>query len=417
MEGVSADIAIIGGGIVGLSSALELMERGRSVVIIDPDEAQGRASFGNAGVLSRGSIFPVAGPNMLGKLPGYALGRDIAVRVRLGALPEFSGWLSRFLRAANEGAWTRAADALNPLVSASLARHLALAERTGASSLIRRNGYLRLYREARALIASGRERAVLSQHGVRFEVIDEAGIRELEPHLAPRFVAGLLFTEAASVESPGELVDAYRAHFIERGGRLISGLAQGLDEEEDSVRLSTSAGPVSASKAVLSAGAWSARFAKELGYRIPLAAERGYHLHLKPRGNAMLNRPVHDAAGAYVMSPMGDTVRVLSGVELARPDDAPDYTQINRVVSQAKKSLPLAYSPDHQVWMGSRPSTPDGLPVIGFPKHHKRLLFAFGHGHIGFANGPITGQLVAQLLSNEAPTVPIALFSPARFSA
>jgi D-amino-acid dehydrogenase len=417
MGAFSADVVIIGGGIVGLSSALELQERGKSVVIVDPDDARGRASFGNAGVLSRGSIFPVAGPGVLGKLPRYALGRDIAVRVRLAAFPEFAGWLPGFLRSANEAAWRRAAAALNPLVAAGYDRHIALAERVGARAMIKRNGYMRLYRHADGIAASALERDVLSQHGVRVEHLDENAIYDLEPHLARRFKSGLLFADTGSVESPGDLVEAYRTAFAARGGVVVKGHAEELAEGADTVTVRTGADSVTAAIAVLAAGAWSARFARKLGYRIPLAAERGYHLHLRPRGNAVLNRPVFDVVGGYVMSPMGGTVRVLSGVELARPDDTPDLRQIETVVADACRSMPLDPLPDHSVWMGSRPSTPDGLPVIGFAARHQRLLFAFGHGHIGFANGPITGQIVAQLIGGETPAVPIAAFSPQRFGA
>jgi D-amino-acid dehydrogenase len=128
-----------------------------------------------------------------------------------------------------------------------------------------------------------------------------------------------------------------------------------------------------------------------------------------------LSRPVFDVAGGYVMSPMQGTIRVLSGVELGRPDDPPNHAQIDAVVADARQSLPLDPSPAHKVWMGSRPSTPDGLPVIGAAPRHPRVFLAFGHGHIGFANGPVTGLAVAQLITGEAPAFPLAPFSPARF--
>jgi len=417
MSEYKADVVVIGGGIVGLSTALELQARGKTVAIIDPGEARGRASFGNAGVLSRGSIFPVAGPGVIGKLPGYLGGKDIAVRVRLSALPEFAPWLPRFLLSANETSWRKAAAALNPMVAAGMDRHLALADMVGARHMIKRNGYLRLYRHDNGVGTSATERAVLSEHGVRIEALDAAAIRDLEPHLAHRFKSGLHFVDTGSVESPGELVAAYERAFLARGGIALRGQAQSLSETPDAVRVTTAADAMTAETAVLAAGAWSARFARTLGYSIPLAAERGYHLHLKPTGNAVLNRPVFDAAGAYVMSPMGGTVRVLSGVELARPDDSPDLTQIEAVVADAKKTLAMEVSPDHQVWMGSRPSTPDGMPVIGGAARHKRLVFAFGHGHIGFANGPITGQAVAQLITGEPVAIPIGPYAPGRFGA
>ncbi|TKT74671.1 FAD-binding oxidoreductase [Aquamicrobium sp. LC103] len=409
------DIAIIGAGIVGLSTALELVERGRSVVVIDPDDALARASYGNAGVISRGSIFPVAGPGLLAKLPRYAMGRDIAVRIRLTSFPDFAAWLPRFLAAANEPAWRRAASALNPLVAESYSRHMALAERVGARHMIKRNGYLRLYRDQRGAAAAKLERSVLAEHGVRVEELDAGAIIDLEPHLRPRFTSGLFFADSGSVESPGTLVEAYADHLRARGTAFVKAAARSIEQGGDAVTVRAGDETIVAQKVVLSAGTRSAGLARALGCRIPLAAERGYHLHLRPAGNALLNRPVFDAAGGYVMSPMGELVRVLSGVELARPDDPRDERQIRAVVADAQRSLPLADTPGEKIWMGSRPSTPDGLPVIGHPRGNSRLFFAFGHGHIGFSNGPITGLVAAQMLSGETPAIPMAPFSPSRF--
>ncbi|WP_164854899.1 FAD-binding oxidoreductase [Devosia sp. 1566] len=409
------DVVVIGGGIVGLASALELQSRGRLVAIVDPDEPLGRASYGNAGMLSRGSIFPVAGPGVLKKLPGYLSGRDVAVRVRLAALPSLTQWGRRFVAAANETAWRKAATALAPMVALCVDRHVALAERVGARHMIRHNGYLRLYRHEHGVGASALERTVLTEHGVRHQVLSIEEVREAEPHLAPRFGSGLLFTDTASVESPGELVAAYRRAFLADGGRIVRGWADVFQGGEDNVIVHTATGQVSAQYGVLAAGAWSARVAARLGYHIPLAAERGYHLHLKLRGNAGLNRPIFDTAGGYVMSPMDGAIRVLSGVELARPDDTPDYRQIEAVVADAQQSLPLAKDPEQKIWIGSRPSTPDGLPVIGKAARHPRLVFAFGHGHIGFANGPATGRVVAQLIAGEPLDFPIGAFDAARF--
>ncbi|WP_309082913.1 FAD-binding oxidoreductase [Chelativorans sp.] len=417
MDEYSADIAVIGAGIVGLSCALELMERGKSVTVLDSGDPAGRASFGNAGVISRGSIFPVAGPGVLRKLPRYLLGRDIAVRIRLASIASNAAWVASFVRAANETAWRKAAAALDPLVGLAYERHLALAAKVGAGHMIKRNGYLRLYRSKDAPAAARLERAILDEHGVHAELLGGPEVRELEPHLAPRFEAGLLFPESGSVESPGALVDAYARHLLARGGRIVHGTAETIQQHNEGVTVRTATETVRAGLAVIAAGARSGRLAAKLGYRFPLAAERGYHLHLRPRGNAVLNRPVHDAEGAYVMSPMEGLVRILSGVELAAPDDPPDETQLRAVLADARKSLPLEEAPDQKVWVGSRPSTPDGLPVIGFAPRHDRVLFAFGHGHIGLSTGPVTGLIVAQLAAGQRPALPIGPFSPARFGA
>ena len=152
---------------------------------------------------------------------------------------------------------------------------------------------------------------------------------------------------------------------------------------------------------------------RPLGYRFPLAAERAYHRHYRTRAN--LTRPVHDVDGAYALAPCGDEVRLLTGIELARPDDPPSPTQLARVLPEAAGTLALAEPVDAEPWCGSRPSTPDGLPIIGQAPWHPNLFLAFGHGHIGFSTGPITGRILADLIDGAAPPIPISPFAPERF--
>ncbi len=409
------DVVVVGGGIVGLSAALEAQSRGLSVAVIDPGIATGRASYGNAGVLSRGSIFPMAAPGIRARLPRYAMGRDIAVRARLRSLPYLMPWLVRFLLAAEESAWRRAAAALDPMVAQAFDRHVAMADLVGGRHLIRANGWLRLYRSGDAFAGSALEREVLAHHGVRIECLGEDEIRQLEPHLAHRFSHGIFFPDTGSVESPGELVELYRAAAEGRGAAFVESTADAIVETEGGMAVVAGGRRIEGGHVVLAAGARSAILARTLGYRFPLAAERGYHRHFELPEGVELRRPVYDAGGGYVLSPMNGNVRLLTGVELARPDDAPDYTQIEAVEPDARRTLAFTRSIEEKPWMGSRPSTPDGLPVIGRAARHPRLVFAFGHGHIGFANGPATGAIVASLIAGEKPPLPVEAFSPARF--
>lgn len=409
------DVVVVGGGIVGLSVALEAQMRGLTVALIDPGIDEARASYGNAGVLSRGSIFPMAAPGLRARLPRYALGRDVSVRARLRSLPFLLPWLARFVLAAEEGAWRRTAAALNPMVAQAFDRHVAMADVVGARHLIRRNGWLRLYRSEQAFAGSALEREVLAHNGVRTDCLGGDEIRQLEPHLARRFTNGIFFPDTGSVESPGELVELYRLAAEARGAVLVRGIAEGISRLEAGMAVHVGENRVQGSHVVLAAGARSADLARKLGYRFPLAAERGYHRHFDLPAGVELRRPVYDAAGGYVLSPMNGKVRLLSGVELARPDDPADTTQIRAVEPDARQTLRFTAPVEHEPWLGSRPSTPDGLPIIGRAARHPGLIFAFGHGHIGFANGPVTGAIVASLIRNEAPPVAISAFAPQRF--
>jgi D-amino-acid dehydrogenase len=183
--------------------------------------------------------------------------------------------------------------------------------------------------------------------------------------------------------------------------------------------LSWSGGKVRAKTIILAAGVKSAALARQLGYKIPMVAERGYHMHYRLKPGAVLNRPVYDTGGAFVLSPMqlaeGPFVRVLSGVEIARAGDRPTPLQLNKILPDALKTLDLTTPLENEPWCGNRPSMPDGIPVIGLAKRHPNLIFAFGHGHIGLSTGPITGRIVADLLTGATPPFDLAPYRAERF--
>jgi glycine/D-amino acid oxidase-like deaminating enzyme len=409
------DVCVIGGGIVGLSCALAAQARGLRVAVVDPYEPTSRASYGNAGVISRGSIFSVASPLLWKNLTRYALNRDPGLRIRYASLLSQPAWLRAFLACCNEASWRAAASALDPLVAASFDAHVELAALAGAESLLRRNGWLKLYRTQAALAGSSLERAILAEHGVQVEILDGHQLKELEPDIAPRFECAMFFPQTGQVDDPGRLVEMYHRAFQERQGTIVAAMADTLVHDEDSVVVVAGSRSIVARHAVIAAGVSSTQLSTQLGCRIPLAAERGYHRHFRLDDGVALRRPVYDTAGGYVLSPMAGTVRLLSGIEVARPNDPPDHRQIDGLVEDARRTLRLGEAISTDTWMGCRPSMPDGLPVIGRAPSHPHILFAFGHGHIGLATGPVTGRIIADLLTDAPSGIDLAPFSPARF--
>jgi D-amino-acid dehydrogenase len=409
------DIAVIGAGMVGVSCALELAERGLSVTLIDPLDPRGRASFGNAGVISRSSIIPLAGPGVWAKLPGYLMNRDSALRLRYGALPHYLSWGLAFLRRCNADAVREAAAALAPLCAGALPAHMKRAAQLGLEDRIIHRGALKLFRTEEAFAASAGERALLAEHGVMFEVLDSDEITACEPGLTRRFARAMLVPGTSSVNQPGALVEAYATTFTGLGGCILQGKVEALADDGERVTLRWSGGSITARQAILAAGARVDQLLKPLGYRFPLAAERGYHQHFRMAEGRTLNRPIYDAAANCFIAPMGDMVRVTSGVEMARPDDPPNAAQIRAVLPEARGTLALGEPIEAEPWMGSRPSTPDGLPVIGRAARHPNIIFAFGHGHIGLSTGPLTGEIVADIAMQRAPAIPAAPFAAERF--
>lgn len=412
----SWDVVVVGGGIVGLSTALELQSRERKVALIDPDTPRARASFGNEGVISRGSIFTVAGPAIWGKALRYLLNRDSGLRIRYSSFPYFARWLAHFIGYCNEPHWRRSAQALNPFVGAAYDHHVRLAGYVGAAALVKREGYLKLFRQQRTFESTALEREMLSEAGIRVSIVRGAKIRDLEPSLGVSFSHGLFFPDTGCVDSPGRLVELYQQAFCTRGGTLITAQARAIEPGSNEVTVHLhNGGSVRGTHAVVTAGVGSAELIAPLGYRIPFTAERGYHMHFELRPGASLNRPIFDTEMNYGAAQMGNSIRILTGIELARPDDPPNYTQLKLAMQEARDVLPVGAAVRDSEWVGSRPSTADGLPVIGRAPRHPQLLFAFGHGHIGFSTGPVTGRIVAALIVDEPLPVPIARFAIERF--
>jgi len=409
------DVAVIGGGMVGIATALELRDRGLSVTLIDPQDPRGRASFGNAGVISRGSLVPLAGPGVWSKLAAYLLNRDKALRISYRALPSLVPWGLSFLNRCNADAVREAAAALEPLCRASFDTHMRRAVELGVAHRIVRRGWFKLYRTQAAFAGSALERECLAANGVATEILDEADIARAEPALTRRFAKALQVPDTGSVDGPGALVEAYTSAFVARGGRIVTAVVDGIEDDGATVAIGWSGGDLVARQAVIAAGARSDRLLRRLGYRIPFAAERGYHRHFRVQAGANLTRPVYDTGGSYILAPMGDTVRLSTGVELARPEDAPSPVQMGLVLPEARATLSFGEPVEAEPWMGSRPSTPDGLPVIGRLPRHSNVICAFGHGHIGLSTGPITGRVVADIATQRMPEIPIAPFAAERF--
>ena len=415
-DGRPVDVAIIGAGMVGVSIALHVLERGLTVTVFDPGDPTTRASYGNAGAISRGSLFPVASPGVARNLLRYALNRDPGVRIDHARLWRILPWLRRFLKAANADAWRASARALDPFVARAWEEHVRLATAAGARHLLERRGWMKLYRTEEAFAGTALERSILAEHGVQTDMLGPDEVRAAEPALRRPFARALLFPETGHAADPGALLEAYADLARARGARFEAVAIDGLAPDGAGWSLAGAGRSYLTRQVVIAAGAWAGGLMKRLGQGFPMAAERGYHRHFATGDGPALTRTIYDVAGGYVAAPMRQGLRILSGVELA-PRDAPaDPRQLDRCVADARGALNFGPALDAAPWVGSRPSTPDGLPIIGPATGREGLFLAFGHGHIGFSTGPVTGRIVADLLTGRESEIPIAAFGSERFA-
>jgi D-amino-acid dehydrogenase len=417
MAELKADIIVLGAGMVGVGAALHLQQRGRDVILVDKHELAGEeTSFGNAGMIECASVFPYMFPRDFREILRYAMNRAPQVRYQFSDLPAFLPWLLRYYLASAPDRAYRAAMAVMPLIRRSLIEHEALIAEAGVPELMRKSGWIKMYRSDATLAGALRDFERARQYGVEGEILDGKALIQREPHLSGEFAGAIHFTEPGFVLDPGGLAKAHATLFQRKGGRFVVGDAQTLQQDSGGRwRVATPDGAVSAREAVVALGPWSDLVFGPLGYSIPLNVKRGYHLHLLPRGNAMLNQPVLDADLGYVLAPMNRGIRLATGVEFARRDAPPTPVQLQRALPRARALFPLGEAIDAKPWMGARPCLPDMLPVIGKAQRHAGLWFDFGHHHHGLTLGPVTGRLLAEMMTGATPFADPAPFAVERF--
>jgi D-amino-acid dehydrogenase len=331
----TADIIVLGAGIVGVSAAYAARQRGLSVILVDRREPGSETSYGNAGVLSCGSIFPFNRPSLFGALPHYLSNRQAALRWDPLWAARNVGWLVRFLANATPSHVKPRAMALHGLIGASLKLHREWIVKSGAAARLRETGWLKAWRND-GIAAAKAEQALLADYGIPSEVLDRQAISALEPNIVPAYEVGLLHTETASVDSPGGVTNAYARMFAGSGGQILQVGIKAIAPEADGWRVLLASGAISARHVLVALGPWSADLLRPLGYRVPLAFERGYHQEFEPNPARPLSRPIHDADGSFVMTPMENGIRVTSGVELAARDAPSSLAQLEAVVPLAR---------------------------------------------------------------------------------
>ena len=407
-------VAVIGAGVVGVSCALYLRRDGHEVTLIDPREPGTATSFGNSGGIVTTSCAPLALPGTLKKVPGMLLDPLGPMVVRWRYLPRIAPWLWALVQASRPARVEAIADALAELNGRTTEPWKDLARQAGADDLLRGVGWFKVFETDQGFAGNAAERDLLGQRGKPFQVLNSDEIRQLEPALAPIFKHGFLQQEAYFVANPGRMVSAMAADFLVNGGTHLRAEASGFELNDSGRRVLTTDDAVETDVIVLAAGAWSRGLAAQLGAKIPLDTERGYHVML-PTPDPGLRRPIVHGEQGFALSPLEHGLRLGSQVEFAGVDAPPDYRRIRSLLPRAKRMVPSLETEEQSIWMGRRPSLPDSLPVIGPAPGHKDVLLAFGHGHLGLTEGPLTGRIIADLLAGRDPGFDLSPFRANRF--
>ena len=394
---------MLGAGIVGTSVALHIAKRGASVALVDRGAAGEGTSYGNAGIIEGNTIFPAAFPTSLAELVKIALKRSPVANYHVGFLPHIASWLAAFRAASQPQRMIETAQAMRPLFSRAVAEHETLAVEAGAERYLNRGGWLKLYRTAKAFSALQPEFELAARFGIANVPLDRAGALRLEPALGGVFQRAVHWSGAVSVSNPLALTRAYAARFAALGGLMLTGDARTLHRADSRWRVETASGPLDAADVVIALGPWAPDLLGPLGVKLPFAVKRGYHRHYRAVGNAALGRPVLDAENGYVLAPMEQGIRMTTGVEFAARDAPPTPVQFDRILPAARALFPLGDAVEPQPWLGARPCLPDSRPVLGRVPRHAGLWLAIGHAHWGLTLGPVTGRLIAEMMSGATP--------------
>ncbi|MGE3914637.1 MAG: NAD(P)/FAD-dependent oxidoreductase [Hyphomicrobiaceae bacterium] len=411
------DCIVLGAGMVGISCALHLQARGRSVALLDRRGPAEETSYGNAGMIQREGVVPYMFPREWATIFKYALNNSSEAYYHLSSLPRIAPWLIRYWAASTPEGEARSARAMLPLVERSITEHEPLLEAAGLMSLVRRDGYLRVFRTAAALEAArAKDEKARRLYGISSKALDAQALEAMEPHLSDDLVGALHFTDPISVADPGAVGKGYADLLVKRGGRVLEGEARTLTQATGGGwKVATRDGWCEARDIVVALGPWADDLLRGQGLRVPLGWKRGYHMHYRPEGNASLGRPVIDAERGYCLAPMSKGIRLTTGAEFAWRDAAGSPVQLGRAETAAREIFPIGNGLDAEPWLGRRPCMPDMVPVIGPTPGKPGLWLAFGHAHLGFTLGPVTGRLLGEMMTGEAPFTDPAPYRVDRF--
>jgi D-amino-acid dehydrogenase len=418
MTGRAADkapVAVIGAGIVGVSTAIWLQRDDHEVILIDRVGPGEGASYGNGGVLASCSIVPVTVPGLLRRTPRMLLDPDQPLFLRWRYLPQLAPWLVSYLSHCKPEETKRIAAALAPIVSESLAEHQALSTGTGAEKWIIPSDYVFAYNDRAHFEGDAFGWSIRQEHGFQWDEFEGAAFRDYDPVFVPSLSFAVRLPDHGRIADPGRYVKDLATHVETTGGRFIKGEVTDVVRDSGGVAGVRVAGEtIPCSAVIVAAGAWSAPLARRLGVNVPLESERGYHLELW-NPNLMPRSPVMIASGKFVATPMEGRLRLAGIVEFGGLDAPASNAPFELLMKNIKAAIPSLKWEDVTKWMGHRPAPADSIPLIGEVPGIKGAFLGFGHHHVGLTGGPRTGRLLAQLVSGRTPNLDLAPYAPSRF--
>ncbi|MCC5903948.1 MAG: FAD-binding oxidoreductase [Halomonas sp.] len=407
---------VLGAGMVGVSIAWHLQRRGHQVTLIDRREPGRETSFGNAGIIQREAVKPYPFPRDMKTILSVLPNNRVDIRYRPAGMLNAASPLLSYWQHSSSRRYEKIIPEYASLIQLCLEAHAPMIEAAGADHLVRREGWLEIYRTPGKLAKRVKEaEEALELYGVRFAVLDRAALIEKEPDLGSDIIGAIHWLDPWTVADPGGLVAAYAESFCQQGGRVLQADINSFQQHGEGWKVEAATETLDADEVVVALGPWAGEWMKKLGYQFPAFVKRGYHMHYTTQPNTKLRYWLMDAEVGYLLAPMNAGVRLTTGAELDRLESPAHEQQLGAAEKVARTIFPLGERRDASAWKGARPCLPDMKPVIGPAPRHPGLWLAFGHGHQGFTLGPATGRLLADMMESKPTAIDMSPFRADRF--
>jgi len=406
-------IAVVGAGIVGICSAFFLQKNGFQVTLLDKKEPGSMTSFGHACTFADYANVPVNSPDLFRDIPSMLLRSDGPLAVDFFHVLKNINWTTKFLQNCTTKKVEYISKSLGNLLNNSSISYDEIFTDVKVSEYIKNEEALYLYQNETEFLKAKTTNELRQKNGVRIKTLSKTKILDLEPNLAPVFYNGQIFVGSRHTTNPFMISKRIFETFINNGGEFIQSHVDDLIAEDGSVDIKLNNNNHKFEKVIICAGAWSNNLSKKIGESFPLDTERGYHIMFNNYG--LINRPIGWSQSGFYLVQLEEGLRAAGTVEIAGLSKPENKKRIQMIESQARRLLPQL-NEVKSTWLGFRPTLPDSLPVIGPSKRNKNIIYAFGHQHIGWTLGAVTGKIINSICNDRVPNINIEPFSPSRFN-
>ncbi len=413
IKNMKQSVIVIGSGITGVSCAEELRRSGANVTLIDRVKAGDptQTSFGNAGILAREGIMPIANPSMLKMIPQILLSPNSPVYLKWSYLAKFSPWALQFIMNGTRPKALPIILALNELIYDTVENHIQLSKNTGAARFIEKGDMTLLFRNRKQFSSDKFANQTRRNLGITWEELSRDKLLDRDPHISKLYQFGLAYKNHGWITNPAAYVSSLAKHFQENGGKILIGEVSKINGNNVELKGGII---LKAENIVLATGAWSKNLASQLGHNIPLQAERGYHLSLKNASHMPPNTYLITDK-KFGLTPMDGFLRCAGQSEFAPLEMPPNPKAIKNLRKFLFRLYPKLEYETETIWQGTRPTLPDSLPVIGRSSKNTSVIFAFGGQHLGLTMGPKIGKMVRDIIFERQSNVNMKPYSSDRF--